>query len=65
MNALVAKSYRGKVLVSCFYGGTVRQVKVAVCECTGYAARGTGAKLVTIEGFVRDEPVVYEEVAIS
>ena len=65
VNSLVTKTDRGEVLVNCFYGGTVRLVKVAVCECSGYAARGAGAKLVTIEGFVRDEPVVYEEVAMG
>jgi hypothetical protein len=63
-NALVTRTSRSNVLVNCIYGGAVRPVKVAVCECTGYAPRGAGGKLVTIEGFVRDEPVVYEEVAI-
>ena len=63
-NALVTRTSRGNVLVNCIYGGTVRTVKATVCECTGYGPRGVGGKLVTIEGFVRDEPVVYEEVAI-
>jgi len=40
VNSLVTKTDRGEVLVNCFYGGTVRLVKVAVCECSGYAARG-------------------------
>jgi hypothetical protein len=40
-------------------------VKFTVCSCTGYRATSGSEKLVTIEGFARDQRSVYEEVAIS
>ena len=43
----------------------MRPVKFTVCECTGFCVQAEPAKLVTIEGFVRNEREVYAEVAIS
>ena len=64
-NAVVTRGVGGQKLVACNFGGAMRAVKFAVCECTGFCARGGSAKLVTIEGFAPDKREVYAEVAIT
>ena len=64
-NAVVTRGVRGPEWVACNYGGAMRRVKFTVCECTGYSARGGACKLVTIEGFVRENREVFAEVRIS
>ncbi len=63
-NAVVTRGEGRKVMVACAFGGAVRPVKFAVCQCSGFRANCGPAKLVTIEGFVPDKREVYAEVAI-
>ena len=65
VNSLVMRNSRGRLLVSCRFGGTMRQMKFKVCECSGFRPEGQLAELVTIEGFVREQREVFAEVAIS
>ncbi len=64
VNAVVTRGARGKLLVACNFAGAMRPMKFSVCQCTGFCVKAGPAKLVTIEGFVRNEREVYAEVAI-
>ena len=65
-NAVVTRGTRGQEWITCNYGGGLRPVKFAVCECTCYRnTQSASGNLVRIEGFARDQHEVYEEVAIS
>jgi len=64
-NSLVMRSQRGNVFVTCNFGGAMRPLKIAVCECSGFRPKGPVAELVTIEGFIREEREVYAEIAVS
>jgi hypothetical protein len=64
VNAVVTRGTYGKAMVACSFGGAMRPVKFTVCQCTGFCVKAGPAKLVTIEGFVRNEREVYTEVAI-
>jgi hypothetical protein len=64
VNAVVTRGAHGKVMVACNVAGAMRPVKFAVCQCTAFCVKAGPAKLVTIEGFVRNEREVYAEVAI-
>lgn len=64
VNAVVTRGARGKMLVACNFAGAMRPMKFTVCQCTGFCVKAGPAKLVTIEGFVRNEREVYAEVAI-
>ncbi len=65
VNAVVTRGQRGKVMVACNFAGAMRPVKFTVCQCSGFCVKAGPAKLVKIEGFVREEREVYTEVAIS
>ena len=65
VNAVVTRGTNGKCLIACNFAGAMRPVKFTVCQCTGFCASAVPAKLVKIEGFVRDEREVNTEVAIS
>lgn len=64
VNAVVTRGVRGKMLVACNFAGAMRPMTFTVCQCTGFCVKAGPAKLVTIEGFVRNEREVYAEVAI-
>ena len=65
VNAMVTRGTNGKTLIACNFAGAMRPVEFTVCQCTGFCVKADPAKLVKIEGFVRDEREGYEEVAIS
>ena len=65
VNAVVTRGTNGKTLIACNFAGAMRPVKFTVCECTGFCVKAGPAKVVKIEGFVRDEREVYAEVAVS
>jgi len=65
VNSVVTRGTRHEEWVVCNYGGAMRAVKFTVCSCSGYCTSANTTKLVTIEGFVREEPEVYAEIAIS
>ena len=64
INAVVTRGTNGRTWVACNFAGAMRPVKFTVCQCTGFCVKAGPAKLVTIEGFVRNEHEVYTEVAI-
>ena len=64
VNSQVVKGFRGKELISCTFGGTLRAIKFEVSECTGFSNRLVTITPVRIEGFVRSEGQVYAEVRI-
>ncbi len=64
VNAMVTRGTHARAMVACSFGGAMRPVKFTVCRCTGFCEKAGPAKLVTIEGFVRNEREVYTEVAI-
>ena len=65
VNAMITRGTDGEERIACTYGGVLRPVTFTVCDCTGYCSNRNASKLVKIEGFVRDEGVVYAEVRIS
>jgi len=65
VNSVVTRGTCDEEWVACNYGGAMRAVKFTVCSCSGFSEVGNTNKLVTIEGFVREEREVYAEVAIS
>ena len=65
VNAVVTRGARGKVIVACNVAGAMRPVKFTVYHCTAFRIQGERAKLVTIEGFVRNEREACAEVAIQ
>ena len=64
-NAVVTRGTHGEELIACNFGGAMRPVKFTVSSCSGFSERTDTRKLVTIAGFVREEPEVYAEVAIK
>jgi hypothetical protein len=65
INSVVTRGTLNEEWIACNYGGAMRAVKFTVCSCSGYRTPVSTKKLVTIEGFVREEREVYPEVAIS
>lgn len=65
LNSVVTRGGNGKVMVACNLAGAMRPVKFTVYDCTAFCIQPAPAKLVTIEGFVRNEREVYAPVAIS
>jgi hypothetical protein len=65
VNAMITRGTRGQERIACTYGGGLRAVEFAVCECTGYCSARNTSQLVKIAGFAREEREVYVEVAIS
>jgi len=65
IHSVVTRGTRNEEGVVCNYGGAMRAVKFTVCSCSGYCTSANTKKLVTIEGFIREEPEVYAEIAIS
>jgi hypothetical protein len=65
VNAVVTRGAHGKVMVACNVAGAMRPMKFTVCRCSAFCIQGGRAKVVTIEGFVRNEREVCAEVAIQ
>ena len=65
VNSVVTRGTRNEEWVACNYGGAMRAVKFIVCSCSGYCAAANQSKVVTIEGFVRDDREVYAEITVS
>ena len=65
VNSVVTRGTCNEEWVACNFGGAMRAVKFTVAACSGFCSAGNSNKLVTIEGFVREEREIYAEVAIS
>ena len=65
VNAVVTRGTQGQEWIACNFGGAMRAVKFTVCSCSGHRSTSGRERLVTIEGFARENRGVYEEVAIS
>jgi|SRR5664279_2978307 len=65
VNSVVTRGTCNEEWVACNFGGAMRGVKFTVASCSGFCGVANSNKLVTIEGFVREEREVYAEVAIS
>jgi hypothetical protein len=65
VNSVVTRGTCNEEWVACNFGGAMRAVKFTVSSCSGFCGVAASTKLVTIEGFVREEREVYAEVAIS
>jgi hypothetical protein len=64
VSSQVVRGFRGKELISCTFGGTLRAIKFEVTECTGFSNRLVTISPVRVEGFVRREDEVYAEVRL-
>lgn len=64
-NAVVTRGTHGQEWIACNFGGAMRPVKFTVASCSGFSEPQNAQKLVTIAGFVREEPKVYAEVAVK
>jgi len=64
VNSVVTRGTCNEEWVACNFGGAMRAVKFTVCSCSGFCDLRSSNKLVTIQGFVREEGEVYAEVAI-
>jgi hypothetical protein len=64
-SSVVTRGTRNEEWIACNYGGAMRAVKFTVSSCSGFSGVGSTNRLVTIEGFVREEREVYAEAAIS
>jgi hypothetical protein len=64
VNSQVVRGFRGKELISCTFGGTLRAIKFEVSECTGFSNRLVTITPVRVVGFVKREDEVYAEVRI-
>ena len=50
--AVMQKGFKGEELTSCSLGGSLRELKFAVCECTAYLDRRS-SKPQPVAGFVK------------
>lgn len=64
VNAVITRGSRSEGKIACNYAGVLRSISFTVCECTAYCGAARASKVVRIEGFVREENEVYEEIAI-
>ncbi|HZM11473.1 MAG TPA: hypothetical protein VFC15_14800 [Candidatus Limnocylindrales bacterium] len=64
-NSHLVKSFSGKELISCTFGGTLRPIKFEVRECTGFSNRLVTIAPLRVAGFVREESEVYAEIRIA
>jgi hypothetical protein len=64
-NAHMVTGLRGKELISCTFGGTLRAMKFEVRECTGFSKRLVNITPVRVAGFLPQENEVYAEIRIA
>lgn len=64
-NAHMVKGFRGKELIACTFGGTLRRMKFEVRDCTGFSNRLVNISPVCVTGFAPQTREVYAEVRIA